>query len=296
MNDPQAKPQNTIRGIAFMLAAMLIFSAQDGISKHLAAHYSTVLITMLRYWVFGLAVVLILSRVGFRKGLKSAQPKLQMFRGALLSLQIIIAIYAFHAHGLLETHAIFAFGPLLVVAMSGPVLGEKVGWRRWAAVGVGLCGMLMILRPGAQALSSTMGIAIVAMIGFVIYGLATRKVAKTDGAMTSFYYTGLLGAITITMIGPFFWEWMTPTDSVLMLILSLTGMTGHYLLIKAFEAAEAAAIQPFAYLQTVFAGGIGVLWFGEALSLWTVAGAAVVIAAGLFALWREQVAAREARV
>ena len=278
-----------------MLAAMLIFSAQDGISKHLAGHYSTVLITMLRYWVFGLTVVLILSRVGFRKGLKSAQPKLQMFRGALLSLQIIIAIYAFHAHGLLETHAIFAFGPLLVVAMSGPVLGEKVGWRRWAAVGVGLCGMLMILRPGAQTLSATTGIAIVAMIGFVIYGLATRKVAKTDGAMTSFYYTGLFGAITITMIGPFFWEWMTPTDSVLMLILSITGMTGHYLLIKAFEAAEAAAIQPFAYLQTVFAGGIGVLWFGEALSPWTIAGATVVISAGLFALWREQVAAREAR-
>ena len=278
-----------------MLAAMVIFAVQDGISKHLAGQYSTVFITMLRYWVFGLTVAVILSRVGFRKGLRSAQPKLQMFRGALLSLQIIIAIYSFHAHGLLETHAIFAFGPLLVVAMSGPVLGEKVGWRRWAAVGVGLCGMLMILRPGAQALSATMGIAIVAMIGFVIYGLATRKVAKTDGAMTSFYYTGLFGAITITLIGPFFWEWMTPTDSLLMLTLSLTGMTGHYLLIKAFEAAEAAAIQPFAYLQTVFAGGIGVLWFGEALSLWTVAGAAVVIAAGLFALWREQVAAREGR-
>lgn len=284
-----------MRGIFFMLAAMLIFSAQDGISKHLAGHYSTVFITMMRYWFFGLGVLMILSRVGFRKGLQSAQPKLQMFRGTLLSLQIIIAVYAFHAHGLLETHAIFAFGPLLVVAMSGPVLGEKVGWRRWAAVGVGLCGMLMILRPGAQVLSTSMGIAIVAMIGFVIYGLATRKVARTDGAMTSFYYTGLFGAITMTFIGPFFWEVMTPTDSVLMLILCATGMTGHLMLIKAFEAAEAAAIQPFAYLQTVFAGGIGVLWFGEALSLWTVAGSAVVISAGLFALWREQVAAREGR-
>lgn len=290
-----SKPQNTMRGILFMLAAMLIFSAQDGISKHLAGHYSTVFITMLRFWFFGLGVLVILSRVGFRKGLQSAQPKLQMFRGTLLSLQIIVAVYAFHVHGLLETHAIFAFGPLLVVAMSGPVLGEKVGWRRWAAVGVGLCGMLMILRPGAQILSASMGIAIVAMIGFVIYGLATRRVAKTDGAMTSFYYTGLFGAITMTFIGPFFWETMTPTDSILMLILCATGMTGHLMLIKAFEAAEAAAIQPFAYLQTVFAGGIGVLWFGEALSMWTVAGSAVVISAGLFALWREQVAAREAR-
>ncbi len=288
------KPQNTMRGILFMLAAMLIFSAQDGISKHLARHYSTVFITMLRFWFFGLGVLVILSRVGFRKGLKSAQPKLQMFRGTLLSLQIIIAVYAFHVHGLLETHAIFAFGPLLVVAMSGPVLGEKVGWRRWAAVGVGLCGMLMILRLGTQVLSASMGIAIVAMIGFVIYGLSTRKVAKTDGAMTSFYYTGLFGAITMTFIGPFFWEVMTTTDSILMLILSATGMTGHLMLIKAFEAAEAAAIQPYAYLQTVFAGGIGVLWFGEALSPWTVAGSAVVISAGLFALWREQVAARGA--
>ena len=99
----------------------------------------------------------------------------------------------------------------------------------------------------------------------------------------------------MTFIGPFFWEVMTPTDNILMLILCATGMTGHLMLIKAFEVAEAAAIQPFAYLQTVFAGGIGVLWFGEALSLWTVAGSAVVISAGLFALWREQVAAREAK-
>ncbi len=290
-----SKPSNTIRGILFMLAAMLIFSAQDGISKYLAGNYSTVFITMLRYWFFALVVILILTRVGFRAGLHSAQPKLQMFRGALLSLQIIIAVYAFHAHGLLETHAIFAFGPLLVVAMSGPILGEKVGWRRWAAVGVGLCGMLMILRPGTQVASTSMAIAIVAMVGFVIYGLATRRVAKTDGAMTSFYYTGLFGAITMTLIGPFFWEVMTPGDSGLMLMLCITGMCGHYLLIKAFEAAEAAAIQPFAYLQTVFASAIGVFWFGEALSPWTVAGASVVITAGLFAFWREQVAAREAR-
>ena len=286
---------STLRGIAFMLCAMLIFSAQDGLSKYLAASYSTVFITMLRYWFFGLIVVAILARVGFRKGLKSAQPKLQMFRGALLAIEIVIAVAAFHLHGLLETHAIFAFGPLLVVAMSGPILGEKVGWRRWMAVGVGLIGMLMILRPGSQVLSLSMGVAILAMVLFVVYGLATRQVAKTDGAMTSFYYTGLFGAITMTLIGPFFWTPMTLDDSLIMLLLCMTGMTGHFMLIKAFEAAEASAIQPFAYLQTVFAGAIGVFWFGEALSLWTVAGAAVVIAAGLFAIWREQVAAREGR-
>ena len=283
-----------IRGILFMIATTLIFAAQDGLSKQLAAAHSPIFITMLRYWFFGAVVVVILSRRGFRAGLRSGQPTLQVLRGVLLALEICVAIAAFHLHGLLETHAIFAFGPLMVVALSGPLLGERVGWRRWAAVGVGMIGMLMILRPGTQTVSMSMGIAVLGMLMFAAYGLMTRRAARTDSAMTSFYYTGLFGAITMTIIGPFFMTPMGLQDAALMALLCVTGMTGHYLLIKAFEAAEAAVIQPFAYLQTVFASAIGVAIFSEPLSPWTVAGGAVVMGAGLFAFWREQVRAREA--
>jgi len=208
-------------------------------------------------------------------------------------LSICVAILAFKLLGLANTHAIFAFGPLMVVALSGPLLGEKVGWRRWAAIGVGFLGMLLIIRPGSQPLTFAMGVGILGMVMFAFYGLATRAVARTDSAMTSFYYTGICGAVVMTFIGPWFWSAMTPLEMLMMATLCCTGMFGHYLLIKAFEAAEASAIQPFAYFQTVFASMMGVIVFSEIVSPWTIAGGAVVIGAGTFAFWRERVRAKE---
>lgn len=282
---------NAAKGIAYMVATTLIFAVQDGLSKHLAAEYSPIFITMLRYWFFALIVFALLSRSGFRAGLKTEQLFLQVTRGILLALEICVAVLAFHLLGLSTTHAVFAFTPLLIVALSGPVLGERIGWRRWMAVGFGLIGMIMIIRPGSVKLEPAILVAILAMVMFAAYGLATRRVARTDSAMTSFYYTGLAGAFVMTLIGPFFWEPMSATNSVVMLVLCCTGMIGHFCLIKAFEAAEAASIQPFAYLQTIFATLVGIVWFNEAMSAWTAAGAAIVMGAGLFAFWRERVRA-----
>lgn len=286
--------KNTPRGVAFVLATTVIFAAQDGLSKALAAEHSPIFVTMWRYWFFGAVCAALLWRTGFREGLRSGQPALQVFRGVLLALEICMAILSFHLLGLAGTHAIFAFGPLLVVALSGPVLGERVGWRRWMAIGVGLCGMLLIIRPGAGEVDVDLVIAIVAMGMFAVYGLATRRVARTDSAMTSFYYTGVFGALTMTLIGPWFWSAMDLTDALMMAMLCFTGMSGHFLLIKAFEAAEASAIQPFVYFQTVIASGIGVVVFGEIVSPWTALGGGIVIGAGVFAFWRERVRARDA--
>lgn len=291
-----ASGNDTLRGVAFMVSTTIIFAAQDGLSKALASQHSPIFVTMWRYWFFGAVCLFLLWRSGgFRRGLASGQPRLQIVRGVLLAIEICIAIAAFALVGLAKTHSIFAFGPLLVVALSGPLLGEQVGWRRWAAVGVGLIGMLLIIRPGSEALTPEIGIAILAMVMFALYGIATRKVSRTDDAMTSFYYTGIYGALVMTLIGPWFWSSMSAWDATMMAILCVSGMTGHYLLIKALEAAEASAIQPFAYLQTVFASAIGVAIFGEIVSPWTILGGAVVIGAGVFAFWRERVRAREAR-
>ena len=285
--------QNNLRGVVFMLAATVIFALQDGLSKALAANHSPMFITMWRYWAFGAVCLVLLWRSGFRDGLRSGQPLLQVTRGVGLALEICVAILAFHLLGLAGTHAIFAFGPLLVVALSGPLLGERVGWRRWTAIGVGFLGMLLIIRPGSEPLSLGMGVAILGMVMFALYGIATRRVARTDSAMTSFYYTGVFGAVVMTAIGPWFWSAMTPLDMLMMATLCVTGMTGHFVLIKAFEAAEASAIQPFAYFQTVFASAMGVFVFGEFLPVWTILGGAIVIGAGLFAFWRERVRARQ---
>ncbi len=286
--------QNTLRGVAFMVASTIVFALQDGLSKALVANHSPIFVTMWRYWIFGAVCLFLLWRTGFAKGLQSGQPVLQIARGVTLALEICVAILAFHLIGLASTHAIFAFVPLLVVALSGPLLGEHVGWRRWTAIGIGLLGMMLIIRPGSQPLTFGMGIAILGMVMFAAYGLATRRVARTDAAMTSFYYTGIFGAVVMTLIGPWFWSAMTPVEIAMMATLCATGMGGHFLLIKAFEAAEASAIQPFAYLQNVFSSMMGVIVFGEIISPWTIAGGAVVIGAGVFAFWRERVRAKQA--
>jgi drug/metabolite transporter (DMT)-like permease len=288
--------QSNLRGVAFMLATTVIFALQDGLSKALAENHSPIFVTMWRYWAFGAVCLFLLWRTGFGKGLKSGQPVLQITRGVTLALEICVAILAFRLIGLASTHAIFAFGPLLVVALSGPLLGEHVGWRRWTAIGVGFLGMMMIIRPGSEPLTPGMLVAILGMVMFAAYGIATRRVARTDDAMTSFYYTGVFGAVVMTLIGPWFWSAMTPVEMLMMAILCTTGMTGHFLLIKAFEAAEASAIQPFAYLQHVFSSMVGVIIFSEFISPWTIAGGAIVIGAGVFAFWRERVRAKQAAV
>ncbi|QIE56818.1 DMT family transporter [Pikeienuella piscinae] len=284
---------SNLRGVLFMLATTVIFALQDGLSKALAAEHSPIFITMWRYWAFGGVCLILLWRTGFRTGLKSGQPALQVFRGVVLALEICVAILAFHVLGLARTHAIFAFGPLLVVALSGPLLGERVGWRRWAAIGLGFLGMMLIIRPGSEPITFEMSVAILGMVMFAAYGLATRRAARTDAAMTSFYYTGIFGALVMTLIGPWFWSTMTPFEMLMMATLCCTGMFGHYLLIKAFEAAEASAIQPFAYLQNVFSSMMGVMIFGEIISPWTIAGGGIVIGAGVFAFWREHVRAKQ---
>ena len=282
-------------GVLLMLAAMTVFAVQDGVSKHLASHYSPVFVTMIRYWFFAAFVVALSARGrgGLRAAAATRVPALQLFRGALLAMEVVVMISAFAMIGLVESHAIFAGYPLLVTALSGPVLGERVGWRRWTAVGVGMVGVLIILRPGTALFAPGALIALLSMAMFAVYQVATRYANRLDGSRVSFFYTGLGGAVAITMVGPFFW---TPMASVVdwawMGALCVSGMLGHYLLIRALDAAEAAALQPFAYFQLVFAAALGVAVFGETLETAVALGAALVVAAGLFAAWRERAAAR----
>ena len=123
--------QNKLRGVAFMLAAMVVFALQDGLSKALAADHSPIFITMWRYWAFGAVCLVLLWRNGFRRGLRSGQPVLQATRGVRWRSRSASPSRPSTCSGWRNTHAIFAFGPLLVVALSGPLLGERVGWRRW---------------------------------------------------------------------------------------------------------------------------------------------------------------------
>lgn len=285
-----SQSNNIPLGIALMVATTIVFAIQDGISQHLASEYNVLMVVMIRYWFFAAFVIAIAKRsVGsIRAAAQTEQPFLQAFRGVLLAAEICVMVAAFTILGLVESHAVFTCYPLLVAALSGPVLGERVGWRRWAAIGIGFIGVLIILQPGFAVFDPAAILPLLSAIMFALYGLLTRFVARKDSTATSFFWTGTMGAVAMTAVGIWLWEPMVPSDWLFMAALCLTGVTGHWLLIRCYEAAEASAVQPFAYLQLVFAGVIGVSIFGESIRANVVIGAALIVAAGLFTFWRER--------
>ncbi|MEL6205346.1 MAG: DMT family transporter [Pseudomonadota bacterium] len=281
--------QNTRLGILLMIATTLVFAAQDGISRHLAGEYNVLMVVMVRYWFFSAFVVtLAMRQAGLRAAAATEQPLVQVLRGVLLAAEICVMVSGFVLLGLVQSHAVFAAYPLLVAALSGPVLGEKVGWRRWAAIGVGFVGVLIILQPGFGVFSPYALVPLCAATMFALYALLTRFAGRKDSTATSFFWTGIVGAVVMTAVGIWFWEPMTGRDWLWMFALCITGAGGHWLLIRTYEVAEASAVQPFAYLQLVFASALGLLVFSETLEWNVTFGAAVVIGAGIFTLLRER--------
>ncbi len=263
-----SQSNNIPLGIMLMIATTMVFAVQDGLSRHLAENYNVLMVVMIRYWFFAAFVIALALRKagGIRRAAATTQPAVQILRGVLLSAQICTMVLGFTILGLVESHAVFTCYPLLVAALSGPILGEKVGWRRWAAIGVGFVGVLVILQPG--------------------------YVARRDNTATSFFWTGVTGAVVMTAVGVWFWEPMTPGNWLLMGTLCITGVTGHWLLIRCYEVAEASAVQPFAYTQLIFTVIIGLSVFNEVLRPSVVLGAGMIVAAGLFTLWRERLQSR----
>lgn len=281
-------------GYAFTLLAIVIFSLQDAISKHLGSAYPPVFIAMLRFWAFGAFAMMLGARSpgGLRAAAATKRPVLQILRGVLLAFQIVIVITAFSTVGLAHSQAILSSGPIFVALLSMPLLGERVGWRRWTAIGVGLCGVLIVLNPAGSSFDASVLLPLVGALMFAIYVIVTRLVSRDDPASTSFFYIGVAGAAAISLVGPFFWTNLTPVDWLWMGLLCITGMASHYFLIRAYDLLDAAAVQPLTYLQVVLAAIIGVSVFGETLSLNTVVGSVIVVGAGIFTIWRESVVAR----
>ena len=282
--------QNERLGIFLMVTTTIVFASQDGLSKYLATEYNVYMVVMIRYWFFAAFIMTISSRKpgGIKQVAKTKIPLLQIFRSLVLVTEMCVTVLAFTLLGLAETHAIFASYPLIIAMLSGPILGEHVGWRRWLAICVGFCGILIILNPGKGIFSPYALVPLAGAILFALYGLLTRYAGQYDNSSTSFFWTGMVGCIAMTAIGLNFWDPVSQADWSIMLILSASGMLGHFLLIKCYEVAEASAVQPFAYLQLIWASLIGVIIFGEKITTNVLLGACIIVGAGLFTLWRER--------
>ncbi|MEM7732539.1 MAG: DMT family transporter [Pseudomonadota bacterium] len=282
--------QNTRAGVLLMIFTTFVFAMQDGISSHLAREYNVFMVVMIRFWFFAAFVIVLASRMssGVRAAAATSIPVIQLTRGLLLICQICVMVYGFTLLGLVESHVVFSAYPLLAAALSGPVLGEYVGWRRWAAICVGFVGVVIILQPGSGVFDPAATVPLLGALMFAVYGLLTRFAGRTDSAATSFFWTGVVGAMGMTCVGVWYWEPMSAGNWAWMGLLCITGALGHFTLIKCYELAEVSAVQPFAYFQLVFAAALGVTVFNETIRANLAMGAGLIVAAGLFTLWRQR--------
>jgi drug/metabolite transporter (DMT)-like permease len=277
-------------GIALMCGAVGCFAFLDADAKFLGRRMDVLEVVWARY-TFAFILALAWSNPITRPGmLTSARPGLQVARSTLLLGSTALNFFAIKYLQLDQALTITFSTPFLVAALAGPVLGEWVGPRRWAAIGVGFLGVLVVTRPGFNAIHPAAALSAGGALCYALYSLATRILARTDSNETTLFYTNLVGAAVMLPIVGFVW---TPPSSLpivlLMLAAGALASLGHFLLIAAHRLAPASVLSPFIYSQLAWTVALGFFVFGDVPNRWTLAGAGIVIASGLYLLHRERV-------
>lgn len=288
---PSDNPNTNLQGIGLLVIATIVFAAQDAVTKSLTDQLPVAQIVFVRFLAFTLmAVCVVRLRMPIREALRSKVPGKQIFRCLMMCTEVALFTFALRYIGVAEIHAIFSCFPLFIVALSVPVLGESVGWRRWSAVGIGFVGTLIILRPGTGVFEPAALLAILCALIYAVYNLMTRLVSRHDRFETSLLYFGVVGMAASAI--PAALVWQTPKGETLWLLagVCVCSMTSHLLLIKALELAEANVLQPFNYLILVWAMIMGWFFYGEVLDAFAIAGAFLVTLSGIY------IGAREARL
>jgi drug/metabolite transporter (DMT)-like permease len=277
------------RAIILTITTIGVFGIQDAVAKVLVQDYSPFQITMMRYWGFAaFALFLVARQAPLRRALQTRAPKLQILRGVLLMADIWFFALALQTVPLGELQAIVIVYPLLVTLFAIPVLGEKVGVFRFAAVGAGFVGALVIVRPGGVPLDWGAGFALASAALYALYIVITRKVAAIDSAATSMTYAALVGLVMSAGVGVFFWQNMGWADLALVVVVMITTCAGHGLMTIALTMAPASVLQPFNYFSLPWAIVLSIVVFGQWIDAISLLGAAIIVAAGLVVMARER--------
>jgi drug/metabolite transporter (DMT)-like permease len=279
-----------------MCGAVALFSCLDTTGKYLNHHMDVLQVVWARYFcAFVLSVIL--SNPWTNPGmLRTRRPFLQIGRSVLLLTSTAVNFFALIYLQLDQALAILFATPFIVAALSVPMLGEKVGRRRWIAICVGFLGVLLVTRPGFGGIHPAAILSVISAICYSLYNIATRAVSRTDSSETSLFYTNLVGAVVMTPM--LYFVWTTPKSwfiVMLMVVIGAFGALGHYLLIIAHRLAPPALLAPFIYTQLVWTSLLGFMVFADVPNEWTLAGAVVVTASGLYILYRERKVTGEAK-
>lgn len=276
------------RGIVLILAATFLFASHDALSKYLSGFYPVVMVVWARYVVHTLLMAgIFLPRTGLSV-LRSKRPGLQLVRALCLLGTSLLFTTGIRYIPLAEATAVNFLAPLLVLALSVPLLGERVSKGQWAAVLVGFCGMLVIVHPGGELFTPAALFPFGAALCFGMYQILTRILSEHDSPTTSNFFAGLCNTVLVSLLVPFFWQVPTFGHGLLMLALGACGMTAHLMLTQAYRHAAPALLAPFSYCQIVFAGLLGMLVFAHTPAPSALLGMLIVCIAGLAAAWLQR--------
>ena len=278
-----------LTGIALMCGAVALFACLDTTAKYLNTQMDTMQVTWARY-TSAFVLTLIVSNPLTHSGLlRTKRLTLQITRSVLLAVSSVLNFLALRWLQLDEALSIIFTFPFIVAIVSGPMLGEWIGWRRWSAICVGFGGVLLITRPGFGGMHPAALISLAATVCYGFYAVITRIVSRVDSNQTSLFYANFIGALMLLPVIPFVWT--TPENWAVAFMLMGTGVlgsAGHYLLIAGHRIAPASVLSPFVYTQLIWVVILGYLVFDHVPNGWTMAGAAIVISSGLYLLYRER--------
>ena len=281
------RPQNIRRGILLMVSAIFLFGIMDTVVKVLTKDYEVLQVVWARFTFHALIFLVVFSGMRMRDLFATRRPGLQIARSFLLMIATMFFFTALSHLPLADAISIGFVSPLLVTAFAIPILGEKVGMRRWAAILVGFAGVLIIIRPGLGVMHWAAVLPLGMATCFAMYQILTRIAGRTEDARTSQVWASAVGVVVLSCIAPFVWTPPTLAGWVLMAAAGLCGGLGHYILIKAYEIAPASILSPFVYTQLIWMIIAGYIVFGDFPDVWTLTGGMIVIASGLYIFHRE---------
>ncbi|WP_230529916.1 DMT family transporter [Microvirga roseola] len=283
---PAASP---LRGILLLVASTVFFSVSDVITKQLAATLPAGQVAWMRYAVFALLVIPLLGMNGGGTLLRSHRPGLQVLRGLGMVGSTIMFTHGLRFLPVADATAIYFVSPILIMALSILFLGEQVGWRRWTAAAVGLVGVLIVIRPGTGSFQTAALLPLAGATSWAAAAVVTRRMSGSDHALTTLAYSAFIGFAVLSAALPWSWEMPDGGEMALGLCVGLLSTVGHWFVIQAYRHGSASIIAPFSYVQLIWAGSLGYLVFGSLPDGWTIVGAGIIAASGLYTAYRERV-------
>jgi drug/metabolite transporter (DMT)-like permease len=284
-------PADRLKAIGLMCVAVALFSALDTSAKYLVTHAKLPMVQIVWARFLGqfLIMLTLLSALPLGALLRTRKLKLELLRSFLMVSTTACNFLALRHLRLDQTVSVAFLAPLIVALLAGPFLGEWVGWRRLIAIFTGFIGVLIVVHPGIGGLHPAFAIAFAGMLAYAFFMLLTRFLAAHDAPLVMLFYSILIGTFALAPFAIWQWEWpRTPSEWLLLACLGAFGGVGHYLFIHAYRLAPASSVAPFLYVQILTMVAFGFAVFGDVPDVWTLVGAAVIIASGIYLLHRER--------